>query len=98
MPFYQPLIALEIFERAISGLDIATGSQKVTEDYMTVGPSESTYREGNSTIQFSVVNTNATYNVTTNGPNPSYQAFSKEYLKKREVGSWNHKAQLPMKC
>ena len=67
---YQPLASLEIFERAIAGLDIATGKTKVSSSYKTIGPSKSTYREGNSTIQFSVVNATATYNTTTNVPNP----------------------------
>ena len=70
VPFYQPLIALEIFERAIAGRDIATGHVCVDDAYRTIGPPESTYREGNSTIQFAVVNTTATYNVTTGAPNP----------------------------
>ena len=70
VPFYQPLISLEIFERAIAGRDIATGCVDVDSGYMTSGPAESTYREGNFTIQFSVVNTTATYNVTTGEPNP----------------------------
>ena len=69
VPFYQPLISLEIFERAIAGRDIATGCVDVDSGYMTLGPAESTYREGNFTIQFSVVNTTATYNVTTGEPN-----------------------------
>ncbi|MCJ1457427.1 hypothetical protein MMC28_007795 [Mycoblastus sanguinarius] len=69
VPFYQPIVALAIFERAIAGLDIATGMTNVTSAYKTVGPSESTYREGNSTIQFQVVPTNSTYNTTTNEPN-----------------------------
>jgi len=50
-------------------LDIATGLTKVTSGYRTVGSPESTYREGNSTIQFSTVNKTATYNTTTNEPN-----------------------------
>ena len=70
VPFYQPLISLEIFERAIAGRDIATGHIHVTNAYKTVGSSESTYREGNSTIQFAVVNATTTYNVTTGAPNP----------------------------
>lgn len=70
VPFYQPLVSLEIFERALHHKDIATGLVKATNGYMTVGPAESTYREGNSTIQFEVVNTTATYNTTTNEPNP----------------------------
>lgn len=71
VPFYQPLAALTLFERAINGLDIATGTQRVTSDYLTVGTPKSTYREGNATIQFEVLPSNATYNTTLNGPNPT---------------------------
>jgi len=70
VPFYQPLISLAIFERAIDGKDIATGKKTVRSGYKTVGPAESTYREGNSTIQFSVLPSNATYNTNINMPNP----------------------------
>ncbi|KAF6219848.1 hypothetical protein HO133_003673 [Letharia lupina] len=70
VPFYQPEIALAIFERAIAGLDIATGLVNVTSGYRTFGPPTSDYREGNATVQFEVVNTNTTYNTTTNEPNP----------------------------
>ena len=70
VPFYQPLVSLEIFERAIAGRDIATGHVDVHNGYITLGPAESTYREGNSTVQFSVVNATAIYNVTTGKPNP----------------------------
>ena len=38
--------------------------------YVTVGTPTSTYREGNSTIQFQEVNVTDTYNTTTNAPNP----------------------------
>ena len=69
VPFYQPVLALEMFERAIGGYDIATGKTKVGKSYLTRGTAESTYREGNSTIQFSVLNTTYTYNTTTNAPN-----------------------------
>jgi hypothetical protein len=72
VPFYQPLAALTIFERAITGKDIATGKVDVPQtDYVTKGTPTSTYREGNSTIQFSVVPDTDTYNTTTNEPNPS---------------------------
>lgn len=70
VPFYQPLASLAIFERAIAGLDIATGMVPATEGYLTVGPATSTYREGNGTVQFDVLPSNATYNTTTNAPNP----------------------------
>lgn len=70
VPFYQPVVSLSMFERVLNGFDIATGKVAVRSGYKTVGPSESTYREGNSTIQFSVVDPDATYNTTTNEPNP----------------------------
>jgi hypothetical protein len=65
------LASLEIFERAINGLDIATGKVKVGKGgYVTTGTAKSTFREGNGTIQFSVLPANATYNTSTNRPNP----------------------------
>lgn len=70
VPFYQPLASLEIFERAIAGKDIATGQLDIGNGYKTTGPANSTFREGNGTIQFEVVNSTATYNTTTNKPNP----------------------------
>ncbi|KAL2074607.1 hypothetical protein VTL71DRAFT_8385 [Oculimacula yallundae] len=69
VPFYQPLAALEIFERAIHGKDIATGGEKPGVGYLSVGTKKSEYREGNSTMQFEVLPSNATYNYTTNAPN-----------------------------
>lgn len=73
VPFYQPLLALTMFERVINGLDVATGKVTASSGYKTVGPLESTYREGNSTIQWTVVNPDATYNTTTDEPNPVAQ-------------------------
>ena len=70
VPFYQPVAALAILERAIQDLDIATGNQKATGGYKSTGSPHSTFREGNSTIQFSVLNPNATYDTTTNEPGP----------------------------
>ncbi len=70
VPFYQPLAALAIFERAIKDLDIATGAKEAKANYRTKGTPKSTYREGKSTIQFSVLNPNATYDTTTNVPGP----------------------------
>lgn len=69
VPFYQPLAALELLERAICGEDIATGKQS-WHGYKTVGPAESTYREGNATVQLEDVDPSATYNTTLNEPNP----------------------------
>jgi carboxypeptidase C (cathepsin A) len=70
VPFYQPLASLEMLERVLNGKDIATGTLKLTSAYKTVGPRLSTYREGNSTVQFEVLPTNSTYNTTTNMPDP----------------------------
>ncbi|KAF2085724.1 alpha/beta-hydrolase [Saccharata proteae CBS 121410] len=71
VPFYQPLAALEIFERLLNGVDIATGGEAVTDAYRTVGTEFSTYREGNGTVQFEVLGEDATYNTTLNAPNPT---------------------------
>lgn len=80
VPFYQPLAALEIFARAIAGLDIASGTLEPEACYRTVGTTDSTYREGNATIQTEVLPTNATYNTTTNAPNAVLEAMMKREL------------------
>ena len=69
MPFYQPLTALTLFTRLLARVDLATGKVKLTNSYLSVGPSESLYHNGNSTIQYDVVSVNATYNTVTNVPN-----------------------------
>ncbi|KAJ1034721.1 hypothetical protein NDA13_000977 [Ustilago tritici] len=71
VPFYQPLASLEMFERVLNGTDLATGKEKISPDsmYKTTGPAKSTYREGNITMQFEVLPSNATYDHTTNAPN-----------------------------
>ncbi|KAJ5450280.1 uncharacterized protein N7458_006729 [Penicillium daleae] len=73
VPFYQPLAALELFERALGRKDIATGKHAVTSHggYKTHGPPTSDYREGNSTVVMEVLPSDATYNTTLNGPNPT---------------------------
>jgi len=54
VPFYQPVVALEMFERALKGTDMATGERGGRgNNYLTKGTVKSTYREGNGTIQFS---------------------------------------------
>ncbi|KAI7345865.1 putative carboxypeptidase 2 [Hortaea werneckii] len=70
VPFYQPLAALEIFERAIDGYDIACGETDVRHGYKSVGTAESTYREGNGTVQYELLPDDATYNTTLNAPSP----------------------------
>ncbi|KAH7384451.1 carboxypeptidase S1 [Pyrenochaeta sp. MPI-SDFR-AT-0127] len=68
VPFYQPLASLEIFERALKQVDIATGKEEARGEYKTVGTPTSTYREGNGTVQFEVTPKNATYNTVLNAP------------------------------
>jgi len=63
--------------------------------YKSVGPTESTYREGNSTIQFSVVNATATYNTTTNEPNPPSKKG--RFAKRKAESSQFGKVMLPVK-
>jgi carboxypeptidase D len=70
VPFYQPLVALEMFERVIKGQDVATGKKRVEKGggYKTVGTAKSEYREGNGTVQWDVVPDGAIYNTTTHVP------------------------------
>ncbi|KAI4211499.1 MAG: hypothetical protein LQ351_005675 [Letrouitia transgressa] len=70
VPFYQPLVSLEIFERAIAGKDIMTGRVAAESGYLTQGADRSTYREGGGTVQYEVLNRTATYNTTIDRPNP----------------------------
>ncbi|KAI9735814.1 MAG: hypothetical protein M1834_001279 [Cirrosporium novae-zelandiae] len=90
VPFYQPLAALEMFDRVINDRDIATGkldlSANANANYSTVGPTESTYYEGSGTVQYSILNDTATYNTTTNAPNPP-TAESKFRLRRDSVGA-----------
>ncbi|KAI1611383.1 carboxypeptidase D [Exophiala viscosa] len=68
VPFYQPLVALEMLNRTIHGLDIETGMTSVGASYRTSGPKASTYQEGNATVQMEVVDTDEVYNTTTSQP------------------------------
>ncbi|KAK3317416.1 Alpha/Beta hydrolase protein [Cercophora scortea] len=71
VPFYQPLASLEMFDRVVKGLDVATGRYRATvggKCFHTKGDKRSTYREGNATVQWSVVPTNVTYDTAKNGP------------------------------
>ncbi|KIW96126.1 uncharacterized protein Z519_03193 [Cladophialophora bantiana CBS 173.52] len=68
VPFYQPLVSLEMLDRVLASRDIATGKTPLTPAYKTKGPLVSTYREGNATIQFDLTPADAIYNVTTAMP------------------------------
>ena len=54
--FYQPLLALEVFNRTIHGLDVETGKIKVVRDdcesgYSTQGPEQSVFRQGSALVK-----------------------------------------------
>ncbi|GAD94308.1 serine carboxypeptidase [Paecilomyces variotii No. 5] len=86
VPFYQPELALAMFSRVISGRDVATGKHVVSSKggYKTIGSEKSTYREGNGTVQWKVLDADTTYNTTLNGPNPTpTPAASAEGKKKK---------------
>jgi hypothetical protein len=82
-----PVVSLEMFERVINGLDVATGELNVTSKYLTNGTAQSTYREGNATMQWSVVPTNITYNTTTNQPGAPWaqKRLSRRWTKKGQA-------------
>jgi hypothetical protein len=70
VPFYQPVIALEMFNRTMHGLDVATGTESAVMGggYRTVGPETSEFREGNATVQWVVLPADAVYDVGTGAP------------------------------
>ncbi|KAI9660771.1 MAG: hypothetical protein M1831_003463 [Alyxoria varia] len=70
VPFYKGRASLELFERAIKGRDIATGRKLAASGFITDGPLESLYREGRGTVQFKVLDEDASYNPDTNLPGP----------------------------
>lgn len=45
VPYYQPIAALQLFNRTINGLDTATGTEKVTVDLSTNGTAQATHTE-----------------------------------------------------
>jgi carboxypeptidase C (cathepsin A) len=99
VPFYQPLIALEMFERVVKGLDIETGKVNITASYRTEGTATSEFREGNSTVQLAVVgqDDDVVYDVETalpvyengtsanTGPGSGNSTESSSLLSKRSV-------------
>jgi carboxypeptidase D len=88
VPFYQPLAALEMFERVINGQDVATGKKRVEKGggYKTVGTAKSEYRQGNGTVQWDVVPDGAIYNTTTHMP--EFEAAGNEtVVEKRGLGA-----------
>lgn len=72
VPFYQPLAALEMLNRTLNYMDIATGLNQLNSSYVTTGAAQSDYVDGNGTVTYEVIPTNATYNTSTNQPSPPY--------------------------
>jgi carboxypeptidase C (cathepsin A) len=53
VPYFKPLVSLEMLKRVIKKVDIATGTEVVKRGYVTKGPKKTTYREGNGTVVWS---------------------------------------------
>jgi carboxypeptidase C (cathepsin A) len=87
VPFYQPLAALEMFDRVINGLDVATGTRKIGNKscYVTKGTAKSEYREGNATVQFEVLPPNSTYDPSVNGPGAPWKAKSHQWARNHKL-------------
>ncbi|KAK2800256.1 hypothetical protein FQN51_006164 [Onygenales sp. PD_10] len=45
VPYYQPLASLALFNRSITGMDMATGKVKIGADYRTQGPMTSNHTQ-----------------------------------------------------
>jgi hypothetical protein len=45
VPYYQPAAALAMFNRTLQGLDIATGTKKISGSYGTHGDASATHTE-----------------------------------------------------
>lgn len=65
VPFYKPLVSLELFRRVLNGLDIETGKMNVTAEYVTEGTVRSEFMEGNATVQTEVIEGDVVYDVDT---------------------------------
>jgi hypothetical protein len=84
-----------MFERAILRKDLATGEKHITRGYKTKGTPTSDFREGNSTVVFKVLPSDATYNTTLNGPDLSpldsarFHWQAKRGESKRASGKYN---------
>ena len=68
VPFWKPRISLELVDRVINNLDIATGKTTIASSYVTGGPSVTSYREGNHTVQYTITPEGSTYNTGTDMP------------------------------
>lgn len=97
VPFYQPATALALLQRATAGKDLATGKVATTSSYKTTGPLVSTYREGGKTVQHSVLSSDATYNTTLNGPNPTKKTKKRSGKNKVALRNITSRQSAPVK-
>lgn len=65
---FQPFLQQTIFARGVAGKDLATGKVSADAQYRSKGPTNSTYHEGNSTVQSHSWPDCSTYNMTSNLP------------------------------
>jgi len=93
VPFFQPLVSLEMVDRVLNGFDIATGKTVVTSSYITNGTKLSTFHEGNATVQFVVTDPDLVYNTTTNAPSNATTGEPPSELKKRHEKQTKNKRQ-----
>lgn len=68
VPFYQPAMALSLLNRTLHGMDLASGQQQASADYVTKGSATSTFRQGNSTVQFKVLPSGTLYDTEKHAP------------------------------
>ncbi|KAH6654879.1 Alpha/Beta hydrolase protein [Truncatella angustata] len=88
VPFYQPLAALALFERATRGVDIASGALSADPSYVTKGSRKSAYREGTATMQWEPVAPNTTYDVATNKPGRPWSRYPAAEDKPADAEYW----------
>lgn len=91
VPFFQPLVSLELVDRVLNGFDIATGKTVLTSSYITNGTKLSTFVEGNATVQFEVTPEDAIYNTTTNAPSNATESPPSKLKRRNERENKRHK-------
>lgn len=93
VPFYQPLAALTMFDRAINGYDLATGRHVVPDNgcFVTKGTERSLYREGNATVQFEVTPANLTYDPALNGPGAPWKTKARRWARNHKLARLERK-------
>ncbi|WFD33229.1 carboxypeptidase D [Malassezia cuniculi] len=68
VPFYQPEASLAMLNRTLRSLDLATGKESISDEYISKGTAKSMFRQGNDTVQYKVLPSNSIYNTTSHKP------------------------------